>query len=313
MIQHSLVNRLYTLLLFASMLALLAVIGLSIAGRDGLFWAVGLGVLLMWLGTRVSSRLVLRMFGARPLSVQEAPELYRLVQNLAQRAGLSRIPQLYFIRNRGMNAFSVGTRDQAALALTDELLHRLNQRELTGVLAHEITHIRHNDVRVKALADMISRITQLFSTFGQILLFLNLPLLLMGMGTISWLMILLLIFAPTLSGLLQLALARTREFEADLGAVRLTQDPEGLASALRKMEQYELNLRRGTLIPGHQINIPALLRTHPETEKRVQRLLDLVRADANKDTSRVEWPQTADAARSPISHRLRWNSTQLGH
>jgi heat shock protein HtpX len=220
------------------------------------------------------------MAGARPLSVHEAPQLHHLVQDLARRSNLLRAPQLYYVPNGMMNAFSVGSQDSAAIGITDGLLRGLSRRELAGVLAHEITHIRHNDVRVMGLADLISRTTGLLSTLGQMLLFVNLPLLLIGRSPVSWWAVALLVSAPTLSRLLQLALSRTREFDADLGAARLTGDPAALASALHKMAYQEAGIWRQILLPGRRVPDPSLLRTHPETGERVRRLLDLAGTDS---------------------------------
>ena len=149
----------------------------------------------------------------------------------------------------------------AAIGVTDGILRGLNMGELTGVLAHEISHIEHNDIRVMAFADVISRVTSLFSSFGQFLLFINFPLLLVGMRPFSWFAIILLIAAPTLSGLLQLAISRTREFDAEVGAVRLTGDAEGLASALQKLESYQANMFKRMLMPGHSSADPSTIPT----------------------------------------------------
>jgi heat shock protein HtpX len=146
------------------------------------------------------------------------------------------------------------------------------------VLAHEVTHIQHNDLRVMSFAHLIGRMTGVLSTLGQVLLFLNLPLLLFGRSPVSWLGVVLLLFAPTLSNLLQLALSRTREFDADLGAAQLTGDPVGLAMALKKMERFEENVLRQVFVPGYRTGDRSLLRTHPEMGERVRRLLELTGA-----------------------------------
>jgi heat shock protein HtpX len=272
---HRLTNLLYTLVLFGGMLALLAVLGFTLGDGTGLLWAIGLGLLFLLFTRQVSPELILRMYGARPLSAHEAPGLYRLVRELARRANLPSVPKLYLLSSRLTNAVTVGDRENAAIALTGNLTDRLNARELAGVLAHEISHIQYNDTRVKAVAATLGRVTSLFSFFGQVLLFFNLPLLLMGRGTISWLAILLLIFAPTLSGLMQLALSRRQEFNADLGAIRLTGDPEGMAGALQKLEYYQSSLLRRIFLPGYRAPETDLFRTHPQTRERVRRLLEV--------------------------------------
>jgi heat shock protein HtpX len=174
-----------------------------------------------------------------------------------------------------LNAFAVGTRRNAAIGLTDGLLRGLNLRELTGVLAHEMSHIRNNDMRSMSVADVISRVTNLFSTFGKFLLLVNLPLIFMGSAPISWWAILLLIVAPFISGLLQLALSRTREFDADLDAIQLTHDPVGLMNALQKLEYYATNIWQQVLFPGRGVPDPSIFRTHPHTKDRIARLQEL--------------------------------------
>jgi heat shock protein HtpX len=275
---HSVLNRIHTVLLFGAMLLVLGALGFSLGGISGLLWGGVLALPTLLLGQRISPRWLLRMYGARPLAAYEAPALYSTVRALSEQAGLPAPPQLYYVPNRTMNAFSVGTRDDPALGVTDGLLRTLSPRELSGVMAHEITHIRQNDLRVLTLAGLIGRMTGLLSTIGQFLLFLNLPLLLMGRTPISWLAVVLLLVAPSVSGLLRLALARTRELDADLGAARLSGDPLGLASALRKMECYGAGWLDRMLRP-YRTSSRSLLRTHPETEERVERLLDLARQE----------------------------------
>jgi heat shock protein HtpX len=171
----------------------------------------------------------MRLYRARPVSAQEAPALWNAVQALTERAGLPRWPELYYLPSQVMNAFAVGTPVNSAIGLTDGLLRHLDLREIVGVLAHEISHVHNNDLRVMGLADLFSRGTSILSLLGQILLLLNLPLILFTQVTVNWWAIALLVFAPNLSALAQLALSRTREFDADLNAARLTGDPEGLA------------------------------------------------------------------------------------
>jgi heat shock protein HtpX len=197
------------------------------------------------------------------------------MEELAQRAQLPYVPALYYVPSRMLNAFAVGTRRNAAIGLTDGLLRGLNLRELTGVLAHEMSHIRNNDMRSMSVADVISRVTNLFSTFGKFLLLVNLPLIFMGSAPISWWAILLLIVAPFISGLLQLALSRTREFDADLDAIQLTHDPVGLMNALQKLEYYATNIWQQVLFPGRGVPDPSIFRTHPHTKDRLARLQEL--------------------------------------
>jgi heat shock protein HtpX len=207
----------------------------------------------------------------------EAGGLYRILEQLAEKAQLSATPKLYLLRNDIMNAFSMGQRSDAAIVLTDTLLRRLDWHETTAILAHEVGHIGNNDLFLHSLADTMSRVTSLLSTFGQILILLYLPLLLFSDMYISPVVLLLLLFAPAVSSLLQLALSRTREFEADQTAAYLTNDPRSLASALGKMEGYEQTFWKKVFMPGRKNLVPSVLRTHPHTEARITRLLDMAR------------------------------------
>ncbi|MEZ4870011.1 MAG: zinc metalloprotease HtpX [Caldilineaceae bacterium] len=272
---HDLRNWLHTMLLLGGMLLLLALLGWLIGGRAGIVWALVLGGLSLLFGQQASPQLVLRMYRARPLTVHEAPRLYQTMDELARRAALPYVPTLYYVPSRMLNAFTVGTHRNAAIGLTDGILRGLNLRELTGVLAHEMSHVHNNDMRAMRLADVVTRITNLFSTFGKFMLLFNFPLILMGSYAISWWAILLLIFAPMLSGLLQLALSRTREFDADLDAVQLTHDTVGLMNALQKLEYYSTNIWQQVLFPGRGVPDPSILRTHPHTSDRIARLQEL--------------------------------------
>jgi len=219
----------------------------------------------------------LALYGARTLSRYEAPQPYEIVGVLAARAGLANAPELYYVRSGMISAFTVGSVEMAMIAVTEGLLQQLNSREIQGVLAHEVAHVQHNDLHVMGLADLVSHLTVALSWTGQLLLVLNLPLILASDYEISWALILMLIFAPGLTSLLQLGLSRTREFDADLGAARLTGDPMGLASALAKLERLQEGLLERVLFPGRQVPEPSLLRTHPATEERIRKLVELRR------------------------------------
>lgn len=273
--RHKLRNILQSTLLVLAMLAILGVCALAIWGWDGVFWTLLLaGVSLLFMPS-VAPEWVMRAYGAVPLHPAEFPDGYELLRALAVRAGLERLPRLYWLPSSILNAFAVGRPERAAICLSDGLLRALNGRELAGVIAHELSHIRNDDLWIMGLADLVSRLTSLLSWLGQLLLFLNLPFLLQGEVVVPWLVVLLLVFAPTLTGLLQLALSRAREFDADLDAASLTGDPRGLASALAELERYQGRYWEEILFPGRRIPVPSLLRTHPPTEERIRRLLDL--------------------------------------
>jgi len=280
--RHRVVNTVHTWLLAGGSLLLLAVTAWVFAGPVGILAAIVFGGLTMAAVRRVSPQMVLTMYKAQPVTQASFPAGIAIVGELSRRAGLPTVPRLFVVPSRMMNAFAVGRREDSAIAVTDALAQRLTTRELAGVLAHEISHIAHEDVRVMALADMVSRYTSLMSTVGIISLLLNIGGIAGGYGeTVPWLAVLVLVSAPTVGGLLQLALSRTREFDADLGAAMLTGDPDGLASALMKLERVQGRMWESLMLPGGRIPDPSILRSHPPTRERVERLMAFKASDGN--------------------------------
>jgi len=274
-LKHKIVNWLHSLMLLAGMALLLGLLGWIFAGPVGIRWATIITIVSLVISPHLSPRIILRWYAAKPISYQEAPALYSVLRELSQRAKLQNTPTLYYVPTKILNAFTTGSRSNAAIAITDGLLNTLSMRELASVIAHEVGHLKNNDLWIMNLSDTISRVTSFFSMSAQLLVFMNLPLLLTSGHHISWTGILVLICAPTITVLLQLALSRTREFDADLDAAMLTGDPEGLASALAKMERYQGGWMARIFFPGHREPQPSILRTHPQTQERIKRLLDL--------------------------------------
>ncbi|MBF0278761.1 MAG: M48 family metalloprotease, partial [SAR324 cluster bacterium] len=192
---------------------------------------------------------------------------------LASQARIPKIPRLYYIPSPTMNAFTVGGQKDSAIAFTEGLFRHLNEREIVGVLAHEVAHIQNRDTWILSLAGLTGQLTRLMSYFGFFLLLLNTPFLLISGYGIPWLFIAILIGVPWLSLLLQFALSRIREFNADLGAVAYTKDPVGLASALEKINGNIRTWQR--LLPRGTSSGSGILQTHPPTRERIRRLLAL--------------------------------------
>jgi heat shock protein HtpX len=217
------------------------------------------------------------MYRAREVDSRFGGPLADIVTILAERAELPARPRLFVIPSATLNAFATGLPGNAAIAVTEGLLRCLTVREVAGVLAHEISHIRNNDLWVMALADAISRFTTSLSYVAVLLAIVNGFGLLTGELYVSWWAVLVLYLAPTVSSLLQLALSRAREYDADLEGAWLTGDPVGLASALRRLERYTGSFWEDLMfpVPGRRIPQPSLLRSHPTTEERVARLLQL--------------------------------------
>lgn len=264
-------NGLQTALLLGLMVTVGGVLGNALLGGWGFALAVAFAVLTFLFGSAGTGRMVISMYRARAVGHADSPALHGAIRELARRADLAAVPRLFLSPLRTPNALSVGADDDPAIVLTAGLLARLGGRELAGVLAHEIAHIRNRDLWLLSLADSVRRFTRGLSLFGLLVILLNLPLLLFRGMALPPGTLLLLFAAPFLSLLMELALSRTREFEADRTAVELTGDPEGFASALRSLELsqrgfWDLLLPRGEPAGGK------LLRTHPSTDERVLRI-----------------------------------------
>jgi heat shock protein HtpX len=273
--KHRLKNILHTIVLLCAMAGISAIIGYGIAGMMGLVVAGVFGIVTLLVSARLPNHLRMRLLGAQPLSNAFAPGLSRTVEELARRADLPTTPKLYYMPTPLLNAAATGTRANSAIALTDGTLRHLTPRELAGVIAHEIGHLRSGDAFVMGLAEVLSRVTRMFSDIGKLLLLINLPFLLFDGVPFPWLLVVVLLVAPTIVGLLQMALSRTREFDADLESVKLTGDPIAFATALAKLERHNEGLIRHLIWPGYRQPNSSILRTHPHTRERIERLREL--------------------------------------
>jgi heat shock protein HtpX len=276
---HKVRNVIHSVILVLALAGLMSLCALIIWGWSGVVWAIAGAFISFALGPRISPKVVMRMFRARPVTPDEAGTLYKILSELSARAELPAVPKLNLIPSPTLNAFAVGKRTDAAIAISSGLLDKLTTREIAGVLAHEVSHIASNDLWIMGLADTFGRLTQIMSWFGVFLLLFNLPMLLTGGTGISWFVVLLLYFAPTIGNLLQLALSRSREYDADLEGTVFSGDPAGLAMALEKLEHYQGSMWEDMLPTGRRVPIPSVLRTHPPTEERVRRLLEIAPPD----------------------------------
>lgn len=275
---HAWINRLQTLLLVLTLLGISALAGWLLLGSEGLWISLLAGLLALALEPTAASWLTLRLYRAHPISPDAAPQLWQTLRELATRAELPAVPIPHYVPSPIINAFAVGNRSRAAIALTDGLLRSLSGRELTGVLAHEVAHIAHGDLRVMGLADYVSRLTSLFALTAQFLLLASLPWLFVAEVDINWTGLILLALSPHVALLAQLGLSRVREYDADRRAAELTGDPEGLASALARIEQVSRSWRN-LLLPGWGNPEPSWLRTHPATAERIRRLLAMTEVE----------------------------------
>lgn len=314
--QHRRLNQWHTVVLISAMALLLAGLGYFLLGKMAIIFSAATCLFALVYGPQVSSALVLRMYQARPIQQNQAPQVVELFRALVQRSELAVSPGLYYVPSRMLNAFAVGSGSTAAVAVTDGLLRAMNARELAGVMAHELSHLRHGDTKVMGLADVVSRTTATISRLGQVIILFSVPAIVTGtipFGFRGLLLLLALIAAPAVSGVLQLALSRSREFDADAGAVEITGDPQGLVSALRKLERFHpQGLLQTLMLPHRRAPQPALLRTHPPTEERVSRLLELA---PDQPTAPLRVPHSVrrelTATYPRIQRRPRWHVSGL--
>ena len=296
-------NRFHSIMIVLAMVALMSVVGYLTFGLFGFLVSIAFAISSCIIGQRVSTAWVMRMYKAREIGPRQAPALFQAFEELALKSELENMPRLYYIPTRMTNAFATGHGKNAAVAVTDGILRMMNPNEMRGILAHEMAHLMHRDTKVMALADSISRIVSTASRIGFFLiLFSGFAALLSGSFNFYYVIAFVILFvSPTIMILMQLALSRSREFNADLGAVQLTGDAIGLASALDKLER--LNSRgsfwQRIFSPGQKRAQPALLRTHPPTSERIKRLLE------HSDFSEQEFAQKAIRNPKPSTTRGR--------
>ena len=294
-------------------------LGLLAGFSAWLMWgAMGVAVTLAVVGVvyafapRLPPEMIMRFYRARQLDPRHGGQIVHIVDVLSDRAELPAAPRVYVIPSMTLNAFATGTPQNAVIGITEGLLRRLSISELAGVLAHEISHIRNNDLAVMGLADMLTRITQALAYLAIVLALVKLPGFLLGDMEESHLLALALLYlAPTASSLIQLGLSRTREYDADLEGASLTGDPEALASALEKLERYQGHFWEDMRlpVPGRRIPQPSLLRSHPRTEDRVQRLRALSERPMLPHLAVAEEPMVSLVGLGPVAMRPRYRWT----
>lgn len=276
-------NVLRTTVLLAALTALFLVIGGAIGGNQGLFIAFVFALLMNFASYWFSDKIVLSMYGAREVSLNEAPDLYRLVQRLAQRAGIP-MPRVYIIPSEAPNAFATGRNPQhGAVAVTEGILRMLDTDELAGVLAHEMGHIRNRDTLIMTVAATLAgAITMLahMAQWGAIFGFGRRDEEDSGGGGMLSLLFMA-ILAPIAATLIQLAISRSREYFADSTGAAIAGAPSGLARALEKLhyasQRLPMDANPATahlfivnpLTGGSLMN---LFSTHPPIEERIRRL-----------------------------------------
>ena len=276
-------NWFKTTLLMAAVVALFGIVGATLGGAEGMLIALLLGGGMNFFAYWFSDKMVLSMYGAREVDAASAPEFYGVVRELAGRAGLP-MPRVYLIDEAQPNAFATGRNpEHAAVAATTGILQLLTARELRGVMAHELAHVKHRDILTSTIAATMAGAISAIAHFG---------FLFGGRGEDRpnpVVAIIVMILAPIAAMLIQFAISRAREFGADSGGAEISGDPQALAAALEKIERYAKGL---PMAPAEQhpetaqmmiINplsgggIAGLFSTHPATAERIARLLALAR------------------------------------
>jgi heat shock protein HtpX len=306
-------NLWHAALLLAAFVALVTIPAVVLWGLVGALVAVCLLALICTLALRMPPEAFMRLYQATRVPPDES-QLSSLVDVLAYRAGLRTRPDLYVIPSLTLNAFAAGSRAHSAIGVTEGLLRRLSLAETAGVLAHEMAHIRNNDLMVMGLADVITRVLLVMSYTALGLALYNIVALFRGEDTVSWWAVLFLYLAPALSSLFQLGLSRAREFRADADAAALTGDPDALASALRRLESTTGHFWEDLMfpVPARRVPSPSLLRSHPDTGERIARLAALSKGraapPAHEPLVIVEQPMMSLVGYGPgdMRPRYRW-------
>ena len=279
-------NLLKTAVLMAAITALFMTIGRLLGGQQGmvlaLVVALGMNVFSYWF----SDKLVLRMYNAQEVDAQSSPQFYRMVQELAERAQLP-MPRVYLINEDAPNAFATGRNpSHAAVAATTGILRTLSERELRGVMAHELAHVKHRDILISTISATMAGAISMLANFAMFFGGRDDE----GRPVNPIVSILVMILAPIAAGLIQMAISRAREFEADRGGAEISGDPQALASALQKIHRVAQGLPLETaerhpetaqmmiMNPLSGGGLRGLFSTHPSTEERVERLLEMARS-----------------------------------
>jgi heat shock protein HtpX len=278
-------NTLKTTLLLGLLTGIILWFGQFFGGSQGMMIAFVFAVIMNFGSYWFSDKIVLAMYGARPVDMNQAPDLYRVVHNLATRAGMP-MPKLYVIPSEAANAFATGrSPDHAAVAVTEGIMRLMTWEELEGVLAHELSHVKNRDILISSIAAtlagvimMLGNMVRWAAIFGGV----SRDEREEGGGLIG--LIVMSILAPMAAMLIQLAISRSREFQADASGAQMLHTGEPLARALEKLEsaaaRVPLNASPQTahlfiVNPLSGRSLANLFSTHPPLEERIRRLREM--------------------------------------
>ena len=277
----------YAIIVITAMLGVFVFLGRYTLGRAGMMLVLGVSVLSLVHAARFAhARLLSQAVAVR---YESAPFLVDAVVRLSREAEIVKVPRLFVLPSPTPNALTVGGRKDPSIVITSGLLQRLSGRELEGVLAHEIAHIANDDLRILTVAESVRQSTLALSQMGQILILIGFPFLFMAGEPFPWGFVGMAVLAPFISLALHFSLMRNREFAADATAARITGDARGLASALRSIESPRSGIFN-VLMPTQKKESGALFRSHPATEQRIQRLLEIDDQAFGESSGRSAWP-----------------------
>jgi heat shock protein HtpX len=278
-------NWVKTAMLMAAITALFVVIGGMIGGSKGMALALIVALAMNFFSYWFSDKLVLKMYNAQEVDEASAPQFYRMVRELATRAQLP-MPKVYLINENAPNAFATGRNpEHAAVAATTGILRVLSERELRGVMAHELAHVKHRDILISTISATMAGAISALANFAMFFGGRDSD----GRRTNPIASIAVAMLAPLAGALIQMAISRAREFEADRGGAQISGDPQALASALEKIhayaagvpfptaEQHPATAQMMIMNPLAGGGISKLFSTHPATEERVARLMEMAR------------------------------------
>lgn len=275
------VNNVKTVLLLGLLTGIILAIG-SLWGESGLMIALVMSVIMNFASYFFSDKIALSMYRAQPVTREQAPQIYRIVEFLCARGGIP-MPKIYIVPDESPNAFATGRNPQhASIAVTEGALRLLNEEELTGVLAHELSHVKNRDILISSVAATLAGIIMWIANMARFAAIFGGGRDSEDEGGGAVGMLVTIIVAPIAAMLIQFWISRTREYQADAGGAAIAGSPHGLASALQKLDNYakripmEASPSTAHMFIVHPFSGKALMNlfsTHPSTEKRIARLL----------------------------------------
>src|SRR6267143_356333 len=275
-------NALKTVFFLGLLSALIVAIGGAFAGRNGMIVALGFAAVVNFVSYWFSDRLVRALHRAQPVSREQAPQLYEILERLTARAGLP-MPRVYVLPEDAPNAFATGRDPQhAAVAVTHGILRILNAEELEGVLAHELSHVKNRDILISSIAATLAAAIMVLANIARFAAIFGGGSRDERGGTNPIALLAGIILAPFAATLIQLAVSRAREYQADASGAEITHNPYGLANALQKLEDASRRIPMMTAAPASSHlfivkpfsgeALAGLFSTHPPIRERIRRL-----------------------------------------